>query len=217
MGFIHLDVFDLDKTLLKVNCSYRFGAFLYRSNFFSFGSLLCNLMDYARHKWLGLPLEQLHARSFDRLFKRKKAEKLFYLVDQFLNESLAGMLNPLVFERLKGSLYKGDYVLILSSSPDFLVQEIARRLKVTAAEGTIYEVDSDGKMAKLGHVMDGRNKAKVVVDLAQQLQIPVSEITVYTDSYLDLPLLEIAGKSIGVNPDFRLKKLCKDNDWEIIC
>lgn len=209
-------VFDLDHTLLSVNSSFRFGLFLYRQNFFSFWTLLACLSDYARHKWLGMPLKTLHANSFYRLFVGRSRSQVLAYVNQFLNENLSLLLFAPVVNRLKEAQVQGRRILILSSSPDFLVEEIARRLTVEKWKATVYQIDSQGNFSTLYGVMDGDDKALYVNTLARSLSIPLSGITAYSDSSLDLPLLKIVGRAIGVVPDSNLRRHCLRMGWEII-
>ena len=213
---MHLSVFDLDHTLLNVNSSFRFGSFLYRQNFFSFWKLVGCLRDYARYQWLGMSIQDLHAKTFRRVFKGQALQEVCHYVDQFLTESLDKMIYQPAIQRLKKSQDAGDYVLILSSSPDFLVREIAHRFEVKHWKSTIYQCNEEGKLETIAQVMEGQNKADYLKGLIQQLNMDRTAITVYSDSYLDLPLLNMAGRAIGVGPDHRLKRICLQKGWEIL-
>lgn len=215
MPFMRLIVFDLDHTLLNANSSFRFGSFLYRHKFFSFKTLLGCLSDYIRHKWLGMTIHDLHAQTFARLFEGCLLADIDHYVDIFLTESLNDMLHEPVVQRLKVAQKQGDYILILSSSPDFLVKEIARRLQVMDWKATIYESDQQGVLIAV-HVMCGEDKAQYVKKLADQMSLSRSDITVYSDSHLDLPILKMAGQAVAVGPNFYLKRLCLQNGWEIL-
>jgi len=213
---VRLIVFDLDHTLLTVNSSFRFGAFLYRRNFFSFWILFGCLIDYARYKWLGMPIQQLHLKTFVRLFKGRSLNTIQRHVIQFLNESLNKLLYPPVLKKLEDHQAQGDYVMILSSSPDFLVGQIAARLKVDHWKGTVYQADKNGQLIAISQFMEGEDKADYLKELLSHLKFSQLSLTVYSDSYLDLPLLKMAGQAVGVRPDHRLKKICLQNRWEII-
>lgn len=213
---MRLIVFDLDHTLLRANSSFRFGRYLYEKNDFSFWTLLACLTDYARHKWFGMSLEQLHHDSFSRLFKGRPEEEIRAHAIQFLSENLYSLVYEPVRRRLKDAQDAGHHVLLLSSSPDFLVGEIARRLSVEKWKSTTYEVNGEGVYSKISHVMGGEEKALYVSRLAKELSIPLNSVTVYSDSSLDLPLLTLAGKAICVAPNEQLKRICMEKGWEII-
>lgn len=216
VSIVRLTIFDLDHTLLTANSSFRFGLFLYRKKVFPIWVLLICFMNYARHKWLGMSIYHLHSKSFSRLFKGCLQSDICRYVDQFLNESLAPMLNDPVVQRLKNAQDRGDHVLILSSSPDFLVKKIAARLQVPHWSATVYKCDEQGNFSTISHVMEGREKGEYLKKLMDELQVIPSEVTVYSDSYLDLPILKMAGKAIAVGPDSHLKRICLQNNWEIL-
>lgn len=213
---MRLSVFDLDHTLLTVNSSYHFGVYLYRQNFFSFPSLLASLCYYAYHKLFGMSVQKLHKKTFQMLFKGVSAEELQKHAAVFLEEQLTKKFYKPALERLREAQEKGDYVLILSSSPDFLVKPIAEWLGVDAWQATIYAVDDCGRLSHLASILEGQDKADYLAHLIKKMNISSSSITAYSDSHLDLPVLKMAGKAIGVVPDFYLKRICQEKGWEII-
>jgi phosphoserine phosphatase len=50
----------------------------------------------------------------------------------------------------------------------------------------------------------------------QGLVLDDVEITFYTDSMNDLPLLEIANLPVATNPDARLRSLAQSRGWRIL-
>jgi phosphoserine phosphatase len=82
--------------------------------------------------------------------------------------------------------------------------------------GTPYLSDPQGRFTSIGSVLEGQGKADIVIKLAQQMDLPLTDTIVYSDSYLDLPVLKIAGRAIGVKPDDHLKRICLQNGWEIL-
>lgn len=211
-----LSVFDLDHTLLKVNCSFRFGFYLYKQNFFSSFKLLSCLAYYIRHKFLGLSICRLHEKVFDNLFKCRKIEDIHRYVQLFLDKEFDSMLYDPTIKRLKKAQSLGHHTLILSSSPDFLVQPIAIRLGVSDWKSSLYESDEAGRLIRISKILEGQGKANYIEEWIGKFQAYSISITAYSDSYLDLPILKIAQKAIGVLPDRRLRKICLKNGWEIL-
>lgn len=214
--FSGLTVFDLDHTLLKGNSSYHFGSFLYKNKFFSRLTLYSCLFYYVRHKYFGLSLEKVHQKIFDQLFKNCSRVVIEQYVRMFLKQHLKKLLSHSVIKRLHEARHKGCYTIILSSAPDFLAVPIAKQLGVHACKSTVYEVDDKERFNQISQVFDGDHKAQYVLELAQRLGLDKSVVTVYSDSILDLPVLKIAGKAVGVKPDDSLRKVCEKNGWEIL-
>jgi HAD superfamily phosphoserine phosphatase-like hydrolase len=213
---MRLTVFDLDHTLIKANSSFRFGFFLYKAHFFSFWTLLSCLSDYARHKWFGMSIKDLHGNAFVKIFKGRSYSEICRLADQFLSESSSSLQNNLVAARLKKCQEARAHILLLSSSPDFLVERFASHFQVSDFRATVYNTDTAGKFSSISQVMEGENKAHCLKAMIDQLNIPQSAITVYSDSHLDLPILNMAGEPICVGPDCQLMRICLQKGWEIL-
>ena len=87
-----ISVFDLDRTLIKDNCSFRFGAYLYRSKEISFSSMLFAVGAYSLHLIGSLPLQNLHESLFDRLFKDSSALSLESSARQFVQQEIPDLI-----------------------------------------------------------------------------------------------------------------------------
>lgn len=160
-----------------------------------------NVFDYLLHKLGLLSIYQLHKRTKDRFFKKQSLNELAHLAERFVDERLSGLLNTKVVERLQG------HCILLSSSPNFLVEPIAKRLGFSHWLATSWEPLS---------IVDGEAKRIEAALAAERLGIPLSNCVAYSDSHLDLPLLISVGKVVLVNPDRTLLKINVKNNWEII-
>ena len=138
------------------------------------------------------------------------------LVDRFCEEHLEGFYDFAIVSHLKEAQKKNYEVIILSSSPDFLVQAIAKRLGVLQWRGTEYLVDEFNVLTSIGLVNDGSEKARYLNSFMKDKGIAHSQVTVYSDSYLDLPILKMAGRAISVRPDKLLRAISKENGWEVL-
>ena len=209
-------VFDLDHTLINANASFAFGLYLYKSRHLSFKDMIYCLGLYFMHKKMGMNMKWLHSRVFARIFRGKDAKKMQEHVGTFLNSSFHLMVNNSLVNLLKEKQQSGTKVAILSSSPDFLVKAIADRLGVKNSIGTPYLTDSKECFSSISKVIHGQDKAKWVVDFAKKSGISLDETMAFTDSHLDLPLLEIVGIPVAVNPDRKLLKISRSRGWQIL-
>ncbi len=200
-----LSVFDLDHTLLRINVSYCFCLYLYRKKILSLIDVAFAAFYYIRHRYLKLSFLDYHSKLFERLLKGKSLNLLNEQADQFIEEILPSYLYPPAFSALK----QAEYTMILSSSPDFLVGKIAKKLGVDKYRATQYLVDKDQKLCKISSVMHGDFKAKAIMG-------ENGEVAAYSDSILDLPMLLCAKKPVAVNPDRKLKTFALKNGWLII-
>lgn len=215
-GKTKISLFDLDQTLLATNSSYQFGAHLYKAKFFSLPSMLYYVGCYVLHKINVLDIGQIHQKIFNTLFFDKPADEFIKQANEFLDHNLNSMLYLPAMERLEQAKRENHHTVILSSSPEFLVEEIAKRWGVDEWKGTRFQLDKQRRFSAIADLMDGERKSSYLRTLSAQLSIPLSACIAYSDSILDLPLLKMAGKAVGVRPDSKLKSICKKHQWEII-
>lgn len=140
----------------------------------------------------------------------KKHVRIF--LDTFLSSSLYLPALIALFEAQK----RGDYTVILSNSPDFLVEPLAQFFQVDEWGSTQYTVDKEHRLCKIAKLMEGMNKAVYLSELARHFQLSKESITAYSDSYHDLPFLLEAGCPVAVNPDRKLLKIAHLRNWSVI-
>jgi phosphoserine phosphatase len=205
----------LDKTIVSSNCSFAFYKHLVSRKVLPRSSLFYAFLYYIRHTVFGMGLGVLHSHAFS-LLRGLSLEVIETEVDLFLEGYLEAHLYPPVLGQLKLAQHLGDYTLILSNSPSFLVKRIAARLSVNGYKSTEYAVDIRGNLCHIAFVMQGEDKASIARAVASQLGIVKQDITAYSDSVLDAPLLLCAGVAIAVNPDRLLRRLSETHCWPIL-
>ena len=216
MNWSHLTVFDLDRTIVADNCSLDFCRYLVSKNILPSSSLIYSLFYYIKHLFFGMSLSDLHDRVFEHLLRGKSLEQLEVNVEPFLQEYLFPQIYPPVLAELRLAQHLGYYTLILSNSPSFLVEKIALILGVNEWRATQYAVDKERKLCHITSIMQGEEKASCVQEIAGKLSIGKEQITAYSDSFLDLPLLLSAGTPIAVNPDRKLRRFSQQHQWSIL-
>lgn len=212
----HVDAFDLDHTLIKVNASFRFGAYLFRQKAFSFFTMLLLIGYYARYKFFGMPVFELHHKTFQKLFEGRLCRQVSQQVEAFLDESLDKLFYAPALARLRLAQQEHHVTAIFSSSPDFLVEPIARRLGVQYWRASHYAVNSCGAFTTVADVLQGEEKASLLMALVKDLGVGLDAATVYSDSLVDVAFMQAAGKAVAVNPDKGLRALCRKQGWEVI-
>lgn len=158
----------------------------------------------------------LHRHIFALLFRGRKMAEVQAQVSLFLTQSWEEMLNFPVFQELMAAKQRGAECALFSSAPSFMVEAVAQRLGISCWIATHYQVDASGCFTAVSAVVEGREKAKRLQKMAAERGVAQSDIVAYSDSYLDLPLLEAAGKPIAVAPDRKLKQICKQKGWRIL-
>lgn len=211
-----ISAFDLDHTLFSKNSSYCFGRYLCSKKLLPFCSLLFIIGCSLRHSMGLLPIVQLHEKGFKHLFLGRSLPLVQGWANEFLEEHFETLLYPPAIAALKSAQDAGHLTAILSSSPDYIVEPIAKRLNVPYWDATRYAVDKDQKFCSIDRLMLGENKALCLEELACLYGVDENETYAYSDSHLDLPFLLAAGTACGVNPNRKLKRICKQNGWRVI-
>jgi len=211
-----ISAFDLDKTLFFVNTSVRFGRFLYRKGYISTRILFSLLCFYGLFRLGWLSTKTLHRKAFQRFFQGKDKGNLEELAALFLHEEYDKIVFPPAMARFLKAKKEGHYVAILSNSPDFLVRVIATKLSAHEWAGTRYSVDAKGCIDRVALEVDGREKAKILFDIAKRQNVDLKEVYAYSDSKEDLPFLRLAGHPVVVNGDRHLRKIARKNKWEVL-
>jgi len=211
-----LIVFDLDHTLLSVNTSYCYVKTLYRRGVLSLWLLMRAILLKCRFYSTTMTLERLHYLVFNRLLKGFSIEAIERHMDLFLEKLLPSALYLPAYQELTAAQKRGDYTVLLSSSPDFLVRRFAAYFGIDVWDATVYGIDKERCLCKIAKLMVGKQKERCLLEIQKRLGIPKKQVVVYTDSHDDLPLLMQAGEAVAVNPDRKLAKVAKELNWRVI-
>jgi HAD superfamily phosphoserine phosphatase-like hydrolase len=208
-----LVVFDLDHTLISTNSSYCYLKTLYQRGALSISVLLRAALLKCRFYATSMTLERLHHVVFDRMLRGFSLESLEKHIDVLVDKLLPGALYLPAYLELMDAQKRGDYVALISSSPDFLVRRFA---SYESWEGTAYDVDHELRLRNIAKLITGPQKKKSLLRLQERFGIPKKQVVVYTDSHDDIPLLLEAGEAVAVNPDRKLAKFARLHKWRII-
>lgn len=168
-----------------------------------------------RHDFSRASLKHLHNRIFDCLLLGLDTSALEQHVDDFVT-NLLDKLNFSVFQELRFAQHLGAYTVIMSGSPNFLVSRIADLLGVDEWVGTEYVLDATKKLSGIKTFIDGDAKAKALKVIVERQKASLDQVVVYSDSHHDLPLFDLAGEAVVVNPDPVLQALSAENKWRVL-
>jgi HAD superfamily hydrolase (TIGR01490 family) len=106
---------------------------------------------------------------------------------------------------------------IVTASPQRVVEPLADSLGMTGAMGTKGEVVDGFYTGELdGPFMYGPGKARAVEKLAGDRGYDLELSYAYSDSVSDLPMMEIVGHPVAVNPDSQLAAIAHERGWPIV-
>jgi HAD superfamily hydrolase (TIGR01490 family) len=214
-----LAFFDVDNTLMRGASVYHLGWAAWKRGFLTARELL-------RFTWKQLRFIAVGENHRHQLAVRDRALELIagHTVDEL--ESLAvetyekriqKLLLPETVGLAQDHLDKGHEVWLITATPEACARVIAERLGLTGAIGTrIRDVDGIFTGELLGRVMHGTEKALAAKDLAVEKHAKLEDCWAYSDSRNDIPLLELAGNRVVVNPDATLKRYARARNWPMI-
>lgn len=211
--------FDLDKTILAKSSSLAFARQLYAGGLLGRSDVLRS--GYAQFVYLTSgathdQMEQMKAQLSD-LSKGWPVEQVREIVAQALDE----VVEPIVFTEALTLIQRhkdqGHDVIVISSSGTEVVEPICDRLGVDRAVGTQMEVGEDGNYT--GEILFyayGEGKAEAIHALADEYDYDLAQCFAYSDSYTDLPMLEVVGNPFAVNPDGELRRVAQERVWPVL-
>lgn len=208
--------FDLDNTLLRGASIYHLGRGARHLGVMS----LPDVIKFAWHQARFIAVGENHHHMHDvreralHLIRGHAESELTDLTVEVYDRFIAPRLWPETVELARDHLRRGHEVWLITATPVAVAQVIADRIGVTGALGTSIEVD-DGIFTGrvVGPLMHGPHKAVAAADLTQRIGADLSRCWAYSDSRNDIPLLQLVGNRVAVNPDATLRRHAKANGW----
>lgn len=214
-GKPRLALFDIDGTLLgNPSSEKRFMLWMFLRGRVGPIRLLAYVLFSLRY------LPRFGTQVFSRnksLLWRRRASSARALAREWASRRLAGALFAPCMERLRLHQQRGDTVVLLSGTPDFLAEAIAGQLRVPNVAATRCAQRGDRFLfapPKVHRVAEA--KLTAARQLCRQFEVPLSGVSAYANSITDLPLLAACGRPVAVNPDPALARIAERRGWEII-
>jgi HAD superfamily hydrolase (TIGR01490 family) len=211
--------FDLDKTLIPGSSLFLLARGAYARDYY-------RVRDILRFGWRQLAFRM--GGESDKAIESTREGTLDFVAGRPVDE-LREMGREIAEERIVPRVYEGiakvidhhrevgDLTFLTTASPIELAEIVAKSLGMTGALGTSAEVESGRYTGRLGPrgILHAEAKAGAVADLAGDVDIDLAESYAYSDSINDLPLLELVGHPIAVNPDSELKRAAREMGWPV--
>ena len=210
--------FDLDKTVIAKASMVAFGRPFYREGLISRRLLVRALWGQLVYMHLGASEEKLARMRESVLALTKGWEQA--RMRGIVEETLADVVEPIIYaeaaELIEYHRANNRLVVIVSASPAEIVEPLGRHLGVDRVIASRAEVDEDGRYTgEMAFYSYGPYKAEGMRALATELDIDLDASYAYSDSATDLPMLEVVGHPVVVNPDRVLARVAKEREWEV--
>ncbi len=210
--------FDLDKTVIAKASMVAFGPPLYRAGMISRWLV-------ARALWSQFVFQRRGADEERMRRYRESALRVTRGWDQshisaIVRDTLTEIIDPIVFDEalhlIREHQAAGRRVYLISASPEEIVAPLARYLGVDDAIASRAKLDDEGRYTgEVEFYSYGPFKAEAIVHAAAMYGIDLDASYAYSDSATDLPMLEVVGHPVAVNPDRELARVARDRGWEV--
>jgi fatty acyl-CoA reductase len=155
-------------------------------------------------------------RAVYRRYAGADLAALEQLVDDVLAEHVLARVSPSAVRRVRQHRAAGHRTVLITGAVRPLTRPLAALFdEVVAAD---LALDADGRCT--GYLaappLVGESRAAWLRHAAQIDGTDLSASFAYADSHSDLPMLEMVGHPVAVNPDVTLQRAAKRGKWEIV-
>jgi len=212
---VNLLCFDLDGTLYPGNTSMAFYRYLLKKGAVSWRTWPIACLAYIGYRFSCRDITLLHRFVHRWVLSKLASKRVLKLVPEFIGQLVLPNLRKKLLEHIEKAREKGHAIALLSSSPDFLVNEIAALLQIPWTLASKYPISSGGYFSPEIGVIRGETKA-CWIDNFLQLHPECRHVTAYSDAMEDLPMLLKADIKWAVFPEKSLCQLSLEKGWELL-
>ena len=153
---------------------------------------------------------------FYRNYRGLNAESVKQLAVKQFETYVRPKLFPAALDCIREHQSRGDLIVLVTGSLDFIVQPLADYLQADAAL-TVQLEETHGKFT--GELttlpLSEEEKVRAIHTVVEQHNIDLDVSYAYGDSRADLPMLQCAGNPVVVNPSKGLRQVAIESGWEI--
>ena len=210
--------FDLDNTLVRGASVYLLAKGLHARGILTTGLILRGLWYHVVYRVAGERENHMDVarESLLSVIAGMAVDEVGRASDEIYDELIADRLWPGTVSLAQSHQASAEEVWLVTAAPQEVARVIAARLGFTGALGTRAEATDGYYTGRLeGRLLHGPDKAAAVADLARARGIDLTRSHAYSDSHNDLPLLNLVGHAVAVNPDRALRVRARRSGWPI--
>jgi HAD superfamily hydrolase (TIGR01490 family) len=215
-----LALFDLDHTLLPIDSDHTWGVFTTELGWNDPAVFSQRNDEFYAHYQAGTLDIHDYVRFATQAARERGAAEAARAHDRYMDEVIRPRITPEALALVRSHQQAGDTVMIVTATNEFVTRPIAQAFGVHELISVELERDASGwitgEIQGTPSFREGK-VTRVAQWLAQQgLDWDDVEMSFYSDSMNDLPLLEKAHHPVATNPDARLRQLATERGWRIL-
>ena len=215
-----LALFDLDHTLLPLDSDHTWGVFTTELGWND--PVVFNQRNdefYAHYQAGTLDIHD-YVRFATRAARERGATEAAHAHARYMDEVIRPRVMPEALALVRSHQHAGDTVIVVTATNEFVTRPIAQAFGVSELIAVELERDANGWITGEIRGTPSFREGKVtrVAQWLDQNGLGWGdvEMTFYTDSINDLPLLEKVHHPVATNPDARLRQLATQRGWRIL-
>ncbi|WP_461246123.1 HAD family hydrolase [Treponema sp. R6D11] len=208
-------IFDVDHTVVRKTSAEYFVQIALKEKIIRFSQISHLIIDWIKYK-LAFPNNDFIENTVKRLAGLKKEDLERVAQDCFekrIKKNIYTGLKIIIDDLIK----KGEKVIFATSSFDFIIKPLEKYFGIEGSLACQLEYSQGITTGKLvGYSFFGPKKKTAAQAWMQSNGVNPQNVSFYSDSYTDLPLLEYCGTPVAVNPDGILARKAKNRRWKIL-
>lgn len=210
--------FDVDNTIVRGASAYHIARGLRERGYFRTRDILHFGWEQFKYQVFGESHEQIADLRAEALsiIKGWSVAEMTAVGEEVYDEVLALRIFPGTKAIIDDHLGQGHEVWFVTASPVEIGRLIGRRLGATGALGTVAEHKGGYYTGRLvGDLLHGQAKATAIEAMAREGAYDLTASYAYGDSMNDVYMLGAVGNPCAINPDRRLRRHARHQDWPI--
>jgi len=216
--------FDLDKTLMAGSSGMQFAKAARERGLISRAQVLRWGRDHIRYRIKGATDDE--TGEILKVARETLSGVSYNEISRMWPEVLAGIL-PRIYPEVLSEVHRhqdeGRLTYIVSAAGSDMVESLAQVLGMDGGIGTRYVVEEGAYTGALdGPFVYGRGKVKAIRWLSElrdqtgEEPFDLEASWAYSDSASDMPMLELVGNAVAVNPDAPLLEVARREGWKVM-
>ena len=208
--------FDLDKTIIATSSAFAFGKEFLHNGMITRQEAWDLYLSKAQYMLVGQSSEKMDSTrdALAQMVAGWDVKDIQRITRDTLREVVAPAIYAEARQLIDDHVAAGHHVIIISASAKILVEPIAEELGVDTVVATEMAIENGKLTGEITRYLKGEAKAEAVRQFAADHNFDLDASFAYSDSATDIPMLELVGNPVAVNPDRALKKHALANGWQ---